>query len=62
MNDDAKKKEFMEGLAALTQKTGIAIGGCGCCDSPYLWTPKFNDGQYTTDEDGNNVSFSPKAP
>ncbi len=31
-----KEKEFMRGLTELTRKTGILIGGCGCCGSPYL--------------------------
>jgi len=30
-------KEFLEGLAELTKKKGVAIGGCGCCGSPYLY-------------------------
>lgn len=28
--------EFMRRLTELTRETGIAIKGCGCCDSPYL--------------------------
>jgi hypothetical protein len=28
--------EFLKGLAQLTLKHGIAIGGCGCCGSPWL--------------------------
>lgn len=27
---------FMLGLEELTRRTGIAVGGCGCCGSPYL--------------------------
>ncbi len=27
---------FLEELSVLTRKHGIAIGGCGCCGSPYL--------------------------
>ena len=30
------EKEFLIGLAELTRKTGIVIGGCGCCGSPFL--------------------------
>jgi len=31
-----KEKEFLLGLEQLTRKTGIVIGGCGCCSSPFL--------------------------
>ena len=31
-----KEKEFIKGLEKLTRETGIVIGGCGCCGSPYL--------------------------
>lgn len=27
---------FLEELTVLTTKYRISIGGCGCCDSPYL--------------------------
>lgn len=27
---------FLEELSSLTMRYGIAIGGCGCCGSPYL--------------------------
>ena len=38
MSEDIKPNYdgFLKGLAALTSKYGIAIGGCGCCGSPYL--------------------------
>ena len=32
-----KVKDFLTELSALTQKYGIAIGGCGCCGSPWLY-------------------------
>jgi hypothetical protein len=32
----SKLDKFLEELSALTKKYGIEIGGCGCCDSPYL--------------------------
>lgn len=39
MTDEEKRMtEFLEGLTELTKKTGIAVGGCGCCGSPYLTT------------------------
>lgn len=28
---------FLADLGALTLRHGIAIGGCGCCGSPYLY-------------------------
>lgn len=28
--------DFLNELSELTIKYGIAIGGCGCCDSPWL--------------------------
>jgi len=31
-----REREFMIGLTELTRKTGIVIGGCGCCGSPWL--------------------------
>ena len=30
------EKRFLIGLEDLTRRTGIVIGGCGCCDSPFL--------------------------
>lgn len=45
---------FLEELTELTQRTGIVVSGCGCCDSPRLlvdgqpweWTP---EGSYVVD-------------
>lgn len=34
MND--KEKAFLIGLEKLTRETGITIGGCSCCGSPFL--------------------------
>ena len=31
-----KERAFLIGLEKLTRKTGIKIGGCGCCGSPFL--------------------------
>lgn len=28
--------EFLIGLTELSKRTGVAIGGCGCCGSPSL--------------------------
>lgn len=45
---DTQRKERTEGfikeLNALTEKYQIAIGGCGCCGSPYLIDQKTYDG------------------
>lgn len=30
------EKRFLEGLEVLTKETGVVVGGCGCCGSPYL--------------------------
>ena len=31
-----REDEFMEKLIALSKEYGIAIGACGCCNSPWL--------------------------
>lgn len=31
-----KQEAFLTELTALSHKYGVRIGGCGCCDSPYL--------------------------
>lgn len=31
-----KELRFIELLEAATRETGLAIGGCGCCGSPFL--------------------------
>ncbi len=30
------KETFLQELSELTKKYGLAIGGCGCCDSPWV--------------------------
>lgn len=30
------QRRFLVGLTRLTQETGVAIRGCGCCGSPFL--------------------------
>lgn len=34
---ESKLQEFLNELSLLTQKYGIAIGGCGCCGSPFVY-------------------------
>lgn len=37
MSDETERYNlFLVELAALTRKHGVAVGGCGCCGSPYL--------------------------
>lgn len=33
---DEQITEFLRGLAELTRRTGVEVGGCGCCGSPFL--------------------------
>jgi hypothetical protein len=64
MDDIPKDKlaAFLDELTALSKKYGILIGGCGCCNSPYLQTPDgitypggrpfdFENFNYTYDKD-----------
>ena len=30
------ERKFLVGLEKLSRETGVVIGGCGCCGSPYL--------------------------
>lgn len=36
INSLIRMKDFVVELEALTKKYGVRIGGCGCCDSPWL--------------------------
>ena len=31
-----QEREFLIGLRELTIRTGMTIGGCGCCGSPFV--------------------------
>jgi len=42
---EEREREFMTGLTELTRRTGIVIGGCGCCGSPALDETKQLDPQ-----------------
>lgn len=39
------ERRFILGLTKLTQETGIAIGGCGCCSSPFLEAAEFTSSE-----------------
>ncbi len=65
---DKKMEEFLVGLTELTRRTGVAIGGCGCCESPYMFDPlsivesfRFDvadpNGKYVSNNDGGNVEW-----
>ena len=34
--DKQELKDFLRDLTKLSKRTGITIGGCGCCGSPFL--------------------------
>lgn len=36
-------EEFLQELAELSRKHKIAIGGCGCCGSPWLYYEEGDD-------------------
>lgn len=36
MTQDERVAAFKEGFKKLVLETGIAVGGCGCCNSPYI--------------------------
>ena len=44
--DKKKIEAFLNELTELTLKYGIGVGGCGCCNSPWL-SPESNSGNYT---------------
>lgn len=43
-----KLDAFLAELAALTKAHGLAIGGCGCCGSPFVYD--VNDGTVLMEE------------
>lgn len=63
--EEAKEKvtEFMDGLEALSRRTGVYVGGCGCCGSPYLCVDGANklwefEDIYVYDDEGWAVTFA----
>ena len=61
MNTEQRLRDFMEELKAISARHSVYIGGCGCCDSPWLTA----EGPHTTWEytyvdykDGNGTLIS----
>jgi len=52
-------RQFLLELRELTLKHGLAIGGCGCCGSPFLMEVESPDplGGYMTDGDGDEIEW-----
>lgn len=42
-------EEFLKELTELTKKHGLAIGGCGCCGSPFIYEVKDKNKEPATD-------------
>ena len=52
--------QFLTGLAELTSRHGIAIGGCGCCGSPALFEAAHPEGTYVlVGDDEEKLTFVP---
>ena len=47
---EEREAEFLIGLTKLTRETGIKIGGCGCCGSP--WIDEASDAEMNNSEAG----------
>jgi hypothetical protein len=45
MDVDERRAEFVAALTRLSKEHGFAIGGCGCCDSPWIEETK-EDSRY----------------
>ena len=48
-----KEKMFLIGLEKLTRETGIQIGGCGCCGSPFLY-----EDNITSEKSGYGIGYA----
>lgn len=49
---------FLQELTALTRKHKIAIGGCGCCGSPFLCGTELLNGLYEVyGPNGDNLEY-----
>lgn len=55
-----EERVFLLELRALTMKHGIAIMGCGCCDSPYLIHVQTGNEchGYSSGPDGENIRWN----
>ena len=55
-SEEERHREFLLGLTQLTRDTGVAIGGCGCCGSPFLYdasSPSDPESGYGYEGEGN---------
>lgn len=57
--DAENMKAFLVELSELSRKHGITIGGCGCCDSPYVGGEKNLKGRYTVDSRWGCLKWTP---
>jgi hypothetical protein len=54
---EERQDKFLAELTKLTMKYGVAIGGCGCCGSPFLTHLEKPKGVYTISKGGDDLSF-----
>jgi len=48
------EQQFITLLNEATRLTGIYIGGCGCCGSPFLGKVDLKEGEYIWENDGHH--------
>jgi len=48
---------FLKDLTELTNKHKIVIGGCGCCESPWIEEADFIGEYHASGSDGGNLYF-----
>ena len=54
------QQKFIDGLNKLTQETGLTIGSCGCCFSPWLYPIEDEqepDGEYGFREHNDDIEL-----
>lgn len=51
-------EEFLKELTELSNKYKIYIGGCGCCGSPHLNSGDEAEGEYTVDENQDDLCWT----
>lgn len=59
--DEERKAQFLLELTELTKKHGIAIGGCGCCGSPWISNAVYVEGRhfgYCCDENDDDLTWT----